>query len=57
MDEHELAKASGVDISLIRKYLDDDADKRVKIGEKNAPRIAKALNVDLVELLYGHRAA
>ncbi len=56
-DEHKLAEVSGVDITLIRRYLDEDTEKRVKIGEKNAPRIAKALSVDIVELLYGHRAA
>lgn len=60
MDEHKLAETSGVDITLIRRYLEDDPEKRVKVGEKNAPRIAKALNLThdgIVELLFGSRAA
>lgn len=57
MDEHKLAEVSGVDITLIRRYLDEDPEKRVHVGEKNAPRIAKALSLDLLKLLYGNRAA
>lgn len=57
MDEHKLAEASGVDITLIRRYLDEDVEKRVDVGQKNAPRIAKALGIDTLKLLYGNRAA
>ncbi len=57
MDEHRLAHESGVDITLIRKYLNEDPSKHVHVGEKNAPRIAKALNLDTIKLLYGPRAA
>lgn len=48
----ELSTASGVDVSLIRRYLDD-----VDIGQKNAPRLAKVLDVEVMSLLYGEQAA
>jgi transcriptional regulator with XRE-family HTH domain len=47
------AAESGVDVTLIRRYLDDE----VSIGVKNAPRLADALGVDVAALLYGQRAA
>ncbi len=51
--EGELAEASGVNQSLIGRYL----RAKVDVGMKNAPRLAKALGIDTMKLLYGPRAA
>lgn len=51
--ESELAAASGVHQSLIGRYLKSKAN----VGPKNAPRLAKALEIDTMTLLYGKRAA
>jgi len=47
-DGRELAKASGVHITLVRRYLAG----AVRIGPKNAPAIAAALGLTVVEVLY-----
>lgn len=57
LNEIKLATESGVDSSLIYRYLNEDESERVAIGKRNAPRLAKALGVSVVELLYGKRAA
>lgn len=49
----ELAGESGVDVTLIRRYLAEE----VEIGLKNAPRLAKALCIDAGLLVFGERAA
>jgi transcriptional regulator with XRE-family HTH domain len=51
--ESELAAASGVHQSLIGRYLRAEVD----VGTKNAPKLAKALGLDTLKLLYGPRAA
>jgi transcriptional regulator with XRE-family HTH domain len=52
MNERQLAEASGVDITLIRRYL----KKQVNIGLDNAPRLAKALRCDPGLLVFGGAA-
>lgn len=47
-----MAAASGIDQSLIGRYLSGECE----IGEKNAPAIAKALGISLVELMFGDPA-
>lgn len=51
--ESDLAAASGVHQSLIGRYLRAEVD----VGPKNAPRLAKALGIDTLALLYGKRVA
>jgi transcriptional regulator with XRE-family HTH domain len=52
-EEGDLAEASGINQSLIGRYLRAEVD----VGQKNAPRLAKALGIDTLKLLYGPRAA
>lgn len=52
-NESELALASGVHQSLISRYL----SRKANVGHKNAPLLAKALEIDTMVLLYGKRAA
>lgn len=49
----ELAARSGVDVTLIRRYLNEE----VEVGAKNAPRLARALGVEPALLLFGECAA
>lgn len=56
-DAVALAKSAGVDVTMVRKYLDEDPAKWVEIGKRNAPAIAKALNLPVAEVLYGNKAA
>ena len=48
-DDTTLAARSGIDITLIRRYLAGE----VRVGVKNARRLASALNLSLEEVLYG----
>ncbi len=50
MDEHQLAEKSGVDITLIRRYLKGE----VEIGLRNAPRLAAALGCKASDLVFGN---
>jgi hypothetical protein len=52
-DPNRLARESGVDVSLCRRYLWGD----VEVGDKNAPRLAEALGVQPGELIWGRSAA
>lgn len=45
----DLARESGVDSSLIGRYLREE----VEIGRRNAPRLAVALDIDPAHLLFG----
>ncbi len=56
-DVGALSKASGVDVSLCRRYLDENPAEWVQIGSKNAPRIGAALGLDPAELIFGRRAS
>jgi hypothetical protein len=53
MDAISLAAESGVDVTLIRRYLDE----QVAIGVKNAPRLAEPLGIDASTLIFGEKAA
>lgn len=53
MDPLALAAASGVDVTLIRRYLDE----QVAVGVKNAPRLAAPLGIEASTLVFGARAA
>lgn len=57
LDEVGLSKASKVDVTMIRKYLAEDPDQWVEIGKKNAPALAKALSLPVVQVLYGTQSA
>lgn len=57
LDEVALSKASKVDVTMIRKYLAENPDHWVEIGKKNAPALAKALGVPVVQVLYGTQSA
>jgi hypothetical protein len=52
-DPLALSRASGVDVSLCRRYLWAE----VEIGEKNAPRLAQALGIQPGDLVWGRSAA
>lgn len=47
-----LSDQSGVDVTLIRRYLDG----QVTVGIKNAPRLARSLGVEPASLLFGEAA-
>jgi hypothetical protein len=44
-----LSERSGVHITLVRRYLDDE----VNVGAKNAPKLAQALGLSVEDVLYG----
>lgn len=58
-DELELARESGVHITLVRRYFGKYCEKKkpIKIGPRNALRFAKALDVEVAALLYGSKAS
>lgn len=56
-DENDLSERSGVHVTLIRRYFGKYAVKPVKMGPKNAERIARALGIPPESLLYGSKAA
>ena len=49
IDDTELSLRSGIDITLVRRYLSGE----VRVGVKNARRLAAALRLSLEEVLYG----
>lgn len=55
-DPLALSKASGVDVSVCRRYL-YEGERNVEIGKKNAPRLARALGIDEAELVFGRERA
>jgi transcriptional regulator with XRE-family HTH domain len=52
LTDHDLAKLTGIDITLIRRYLRSE----VRIGLRNAPRLATTLNISIESLIYGDAA-
>lgn len=56
-DENDLSERSGVHVTLIRRYFGKYTDRAVRIGPKNAERLAKALGISPGSLLYGSRTA
>lgn len=49
----ELSKDSGVALSECARYVSDDKKRHMKIGPKNAPKIATALGLPIMVVLYG----
>lgn len=48
-----LSDASGVHVTLVRRYISGEVD----VGAKNARRIAQALEITTDEILYGEKPA
>jgi hypothetical protein len=60
MTDRSLSAASGVHLSLIRRYLGIYASAQARptvVGPRNARRLALALGVSAEDLLYGTRPA
>lgn len=53
IEEHELSAASGVSYSLVTRYNADDPKYWVRIGPRNAPKLAEALGTSIAMMLYG----
>jgi transcriptional regulator with XRE-family HTH domain len=51
IDRAELAKKTGISPGLIGRYLSG----KIKVGVKNAPRIAEVLGLEKEEVLFGQR--
>ena len=49
LTDRQLAEATTIDIGLIRRYLTG----QVKVGTKNAGKVASALGLTLEAVLYG----
>ena len=48
-DVMRLSRETGIDDSLLRRYLCEEVD----IGLRNAPKLSKALSIPVTDLLFG----